>query len=211
MSIRYTLTLLAVGVAASAVLVVAPFVWYLRALPISTTTSEPWAYFASYFSGMLSPILALLNLLLFAYIAIQITELQQTTLAAKRLSLDLYNEWHAEALHRSRRVIDAMVTKLKTAQGQLPTLSQFERDDSEDSTHVFRVYHFFEKWALLSRERQIDGTLLINVLATYTKWWEESFLKPLALGETNNDYCKTLALIEAEVLAKSPHRTLSIK
>jgi len=192
--------LVAAGVT-SILVTVTPFVYYLHSLPVSSTNAEPWAHFGTYFGGVLGPLLGFLNLLVVVYIAVRVAELQQTNLAAKRLTLDLYNEWHGDALHQSRIALSEVVEKLKAAPALGLTLSELERSNSETSKHAFRIYHFFEKWALLAREGQIDTVLLGKVLGSYASWWNEVYFQPIGAHEKDQYMASTLALIEREVFA----------
>lgn len=202
MNVRNLLILLAFAGVAAVVVTVIPFGWYLRTLPISTTSPEPWAHFGTYIGGILGPVFAFLNLVVVAYIAIRVTDLQQTGLATKRLTLDLYNEWHGEELHQSRIKITETIGGYSRSNALLPTLGEFENTGGENEKHAFRIYHFFEKWAHLAHECQIDSTLLCNMLATYVGWWKTEFFKPIMAREKEPFMVSTLELIEREVLSK---------
>lgn len=202
MSIRSFLLFLAIAGISSVVFTVAPFAWNLRDISISTTSPELWAHFGTYIGGILGPVFAFLNLVVVAYIAVRVTELQQTGLASKRLTLDLYNEWHSQDLHKSRINMTAVVEWYARSNAPLPTLSEFERNGGDNEVHAFRIYHFFEKWAHLAHEHQIDSPLLSEMLTTYVNWWKTAFFAPLIARENDPFVVGTLRLIEREVLSK---------
>lgn len=202
MEIGKLITLLAIVGIVSVGLTVVPYVLYLGALPISSASPEPWAHFGTYVGGVLGPVFAFLNLVVVAYIAIRVTELQQTGLATKRLILDLYNEWHGDELHQSRIEISDLIESNKLKQIPLPTLRKLECDDMKIGKHAFRIYHFFEKWVHLTHERQIDSGLLCNMLTTYADWWNAEFFTPIRSRETDKFMIGTFNLIEAEVFSK---------
>jgi hypothetical protein len=178
------------------------YAFNFRALEISSSDPAGWAQFGAYFSGILSPTFALINLLVIVYIAIRIKELQETQLSAKRLTLDLYKEWHEEKLHKSRIEVDELITKHKVTETPLPTLSELERDFASKNVaeHAFRVYHFFEKWAVLASAHEIDNKPLAALLGTYTEWWRDEFFERLLERETDRFMKPTLQLIFTHVL-----------
>lgn len=192
----------AIAVVAYMSIAVGLFAWNLRELPISSTGAQPWAYFGTYIGGVLGPAFALTNLVVIAYIAIRVNELQQTGLATKRLTLDLYRDWHSDELHQSRIKVTELIETLKKGQSQLPTLSEFEHAGTAVGIHTFRIYHFFERWAHLAHERQIDSLLLGNMLKTYAGWWNRELFIPLRSRETDEFMIGTLVLIEREVFSK---------
>lgn len=182
-----------------------PYMWFSRAATISSTESAAWGNFGSYVGGILGPAFGLLNLLAVIYIAIRINELQQRDLVTKRLSIDLFTEWHAEALHRSRIAISDLIAAVQRGERQLPTLSTLEQVEPELSRHAFRLYHFFERWAVLARESQIDERLLQSALGGRARWYEQMFFSPIRLREEDRYMRDTLNLIEEQVFSKLDH------
>ena len=181
------------------------YAFNFRALNLSSSDPAPWAQFGAYVSGILSPTFALINLLVVVYIAIRVKELQETQLSSKRLTLDLYKEWHEEKLHKSRIEVDGLITQSKVTKTPLPMLSAMERDETGKTTaeHAFRVYHFFEKWAVLAHAREIDNKLLAQLLGTYIEWWRDEFFLQMLKGETDRYMKATLTLIFKFVLDPS--------
>lgn len=126
-------------------------------------------------------------------------------LAERRIdrALQLYDEWHTPAMHASRIQVSNFVEHRRAqALPSLPTLGAFERaqgtpgDLTSRADHVFRVVHFFERWALLHRDDLLDQVLALRLLGAYATWYRSHLLVPLAVGETNPDFVELLALIE---------------
>jgi hypothetical protein len=184
-----------------------PYVIAFGALPINTTKPELWAHFATYFSGVLGPLLSILNLVAIVYIAVQLTQLQQSAVASKRLSLDLYSDWHAQELHSSRIEVSKLLAELTEATTPLPTLSEVEDKYVAQEDHVFRIYHFFEKWALLCRENQIDAKLLQTLLGGYAGWWRDEYFSKIRPRETDPYMQPVLELIHEQVFMHAPQRS----
>lgn len=198
-----TAFLLTSGVSLLCVLVtLVPYMAFLGTLKMATTDPEPWAHFGTYFGGVLGPLLAFVNLLALVYIAVQLTQAQQTELATKRLTLDLYNDWHSDHLHESRIIVSGLIEAHRIAGTPMPTMSEFEKMNCTDTKHAFRVYHFFEKWALLTRERQTDTVLLIGMLGSYGDWWRKSFFGVITPREVDTHMARTLNLIETQVFSR---------
>lgn len=142
--------------------------------PPSKNTNE-WFEFGSYFAGLLGPILGLLNLAALLFIAVRVTTMQQTSLAAKRLSMDLYTEWHSESLHESRRIVSDLISSCEKNQRPMPTLSELEISNAQLRVHAFRLYQFFEKWAVLSELREVDEQILKKALGSRAHWYRNHF------------------------------------
>ena len=188
----------------SALLVTLPYVWYFRDLPISETKPEAWANFGSYFGGIFGPVLAFLNLLAVAFIAVRVVDAQQHQVAAKKLSVDLLTEYHAEPMHKTRIALDELIENAARNSSRLPTLSEYERTDPTNSPHAFRLYHFYEKWAVLEKHGQIDAPLLADALASRTVWWRDHFFEPIMLQEKDRHILATLRMIKTHVLDQTP-------
>ncbi len=192
--------LITLAFVASAILVALPYVWYFRHLPISETKPEAWANFGSYFGGLFVPVLAFLNLIAVAFIAVRVVDAQQHQVAAKKLSVDLLTEYHAEPMHMTRIALDELIENAMRNNSRIPTLSEYERTDPTNSPHAFRLYHFYEKWAVLAKHGQIDAPLLADALSSRTAWWREKFFEPIMAHEKDRHIQSTLRLISAHVL-----------
>lgn len=100
----------------------------------------------------------------------------QKDLIKKRLSLDLFDEWHAPEMHMSRIKVGEWIQRHHQSEVPLPTLSTIDRSADEDRQHVFRIVHFFEKWALLQAAEDIDFVVMRRLLGEYAVWWKEHFI-----------------------------------
>ena len=188
----------------SAMLVALPYIWFFHDLPISDSKPEAWANFGSYFGGIFGPLLAFLNLIAVAFIAVRVVDAQQHQVAAKKLTVDLLNEYHSEPMHKTRIAMDELIENAARNQSRIPTLSEFERTDPTNSPNAFRLYHFYEKWAVLAKHNQLDAELLADALASRTIWWRKHFFEPLAVHEKDTHIQETLRMIKQHVLDAAP-------
>jgi hypothetical protein len=197
--------LLLAAAAVACILVIGAFYITFHAFPVQRD-SGAWSNFGSYFGGMLGPILGVLNLGALLFIAVRVTEVQQTTLATKRLSLDLYSEWHAPPLHESRRIVSDLISLVERNEWSMPTLSGLGETEAELRIHAFRLYHFFERWAVLVELREVDEAILKNALASRALWYRRYFFEPIRQTETNSDIRCSLDRIEVFVFSRLPGR-----
>ena len=117
-------------------------------------------------------------------------------------ALRVYDEWHTPLVHESRIQVSNFLELVQEGKiATLPTLTDFERFQREPSTlspyadHFFRVVHYFERWALIYADNLLDHSLAARLLGSYTRWYDERLLKPLAVGESNPDFVKLLEII----------------
>ncbi|NVK41353.1 MAG: hypothetical protein HWE39_08920 [Oceanospirillaceae bacterium] len=185
----------------SCVLVIGAFCLVFYDLPFSKDSGD-WSNFGSYFGGLLSPILGVLNLCALLLIAVRVTEAQQKTLATKRLSLDLYSEWHEPSLHESRRVVSDLISSVSRNERVLNTLSELEQSELDLRVHAFRLYHFFEKWAVLVELNEVDEVILNKALASRALWYRQYFFEPIREAESNTEIRSSLDRIETIVFSK---------
>jgi hypothetical protein len=204
MTFRRIAVLISLAFLGSALLVALPYVWSFRDLPISDTKPEAWANFGSYVGGIFGPVLAFLNLIAVAFIAVRVVDAQQHQVAAKKLSVDLLNEYHSEPMHKTRIALDELIENVSRNQSRMPTLSEFERTDPTNSPNAFRLYHFYEKWAVLAKHKQLDAELLTDALASRTIWWNKHFFEPLVAHEKDPHIQEALRMIQHYVLDKAP-------
>jgi hypothetical protein len=203
LTFRQIAILITFAFVSSALFVVLPYVWYFHDLPIAETKPEAWANFGSYFGGIFGPVLAFLNLLAVAFIAVRVVDSQQHQVAAKKLSIDLLTEYHAESMHETRIALDELIENAALNKSRIPTLSEFERSDQTISAHAFRLYHFYEKWAVLAKHGHIDALLLADALSSRTVWWQEHFFEPIMSYEKDRHIQATLHMIKKHVLEPS--------
>jgi hypothetical protein len=190
---------------------IGPYLWAFGSWRIDTHTPELWAHFGTYLSGVLGPLLAVLNLLAIVYIAVQLTQLQQIDLASKRLSLDLFVEWHDREMHTSRIKVSKLLTEYRANNRQLPSLTDFEVEakdvEAKDvEADIFRIYHFFEKWALLVQEKHVEPKLLQSLLGGYAAWWNEQYFSDIEKRETDEYMLPVLQTIKTHVFLHAKSR-----
>ncbi|TDM06048.1 MAG: hypothetical protein C4K60_15405 [Ideonella sp. MAG2] len=179
-----------------------PYVYYLGEFGVSKD-HQAWASFGGYFGGVLGPLLAFANLLAVAWIGTVVVTRQQEQVIRKQLTLDMLNEYHADPLHKSRVALDELIEKAERHSGALPSLSEFERTDPTNSPNAFRLYQFFEKWAVLARTGNVDNDLLLAALGGRVSWWKEKFFDRIAARESDPHIRESLKQIEAHVLTKA--------
>lgn len=199
MTFRRIAILITFAFVGSALFVVLPYVWYFHELPIAETKPEAWANFGSYFGGIFGPVLAFLNLLAVAFIAVRVVDTQQHQLTAKKLSIDLLTEYHADSMHKTRIALDELIENAARNKSRIPTLSELEQSDPTTSAHAFRLYHFYEKWAVLAKHGNIDTLLLADALSSRTVWWQEHFFEPIMSCERDRHIQATLHMIKTHV------------
>ena len=115
----------------------------------------------------------------------------------------MLSEYHSDPMHRTRIALDDLIEVAARNSGILPSLSEFERTDPHNSPNAFRLYHYFEKWAVLARTDNLDNELLIAALGGRVGWWQEKFFRPIAARETDQHILKSLREIEIQVLSKT--------
>lgn len=160
--------------------------------------SGAWSNFATYFSGLFGPIVAMVNLFALLLVAVVVTDHQQNALASKRLALDMLAQWNGAELHESRRVVSDLIDAVD-GPGQLPTLRELELARSAPSLHAFRLYHFFEQWAVLHAMGEIDHKILATAIGSRALWYRDHFFGPITDREKNPDILRTLKLIESNL------------
>lgn len=107
--------------------------------------------------------------------------------------------WHSESLHLSRIALDGLIKEHRKTGKPIPSFSEFENAPDELEKHAFRIFHFFERWALLARAKYVDRDLLAGVLGHYAGWWQEEFFAPIQAREQDSGISDTLTLIKREL------------
>jgi hypothetical protein len=51
--------------------------------------------------------------------------------------------------------------------------------------HFFRIYQFFERWAVLAKQRDIDQQIASEYMKPYKQWYLEHFIEPWRKNETD--------------------------
>ncbi len=115
-------------------------------------------------------------------------------------TIELYNEWHSDKMREARIFVSAWTKEQFEKNSAIPSLTKIENEGGTVEYHVFAIIHFFEKWALLSKNEVIDKGLLINLLSSYLVWYETNIIDPLLIAdERNQDFKNLLKLIKREV------------
>jgi hypothetical protein len=203
MTLRLAIIAVLLAFALCVALALGPYIWAFGSLRVDTTKPELWAHFGTYLSGVLGPLLAILNILAIVYIAVQLTQLQQADTASKKLSLDLYNEWHGKEMHESRIEISRSIAKFRKEKRVFPALSKIEGQSLISVIDVFRIYHFFEKWALLVQEKHVEPKLLQTLLGGYAAWWSEEYFADAMNKETDQYMASMLKTMHCCVFSKA--------
>lgn len=124
----------------------------------------------------------------------------------KRSTLDLYDEWHNSDTRLSRRFVSAWVKEKAKSRSPVPALSEIEDMGGDVEDHVFKLIHYFEKWALLSKLDEVDTQMLLRILPSYVQWYETNLIDPLLrTDERNQDFVNLLKLIKRYVFVDSAH------
>lgn len=187
------------------IIVVAPYVYVLGPNGMSSD-HQAWASFGGYLGGTLGPLLSLANLVAVAWIGTVIVGRQQELIMRKQLTVDLLNEYHSDLMHKARIALDELIVVAERDSSPLPSLSEFERTDPTNSPNAFRLYHFFEKWAVLARTGNVDNSLLLAALGGRVGWWQEKFFRRVGERETDQYIQESLQEIQTQVLSKARHR-----
>lgn len=182
-------------------IVIAPYYGHLSSEDLSSN-HQAWASFGSYFGGTVGPLLSLVNLLAVAWIGTTVAKRQQDQLVRKQLTIDLLNEYHSNLMHKTRISLHELITKAEKDPSLLLSLSDFEKKDPINSENSFRIYHFFEKWAVLEKTKNIDNTLLLAALGGRVKWWKEKFFSKIIEKENDPDIRESLRMIESQIFSK---------
>lgn len=193
---------LVLATALSIAVVLTPYLWVFGTQGLSSD-HQAWSSFGGYFGGVLGPVLAFANLIAVAWIGTVIVSRQQEHVIKKQLTMDMLSEFHAEPMHSTRIALDELIESAQRNGGLLPSLSEFERIDPVCSPHAFRLYHYFEKWAVLSKTGNVDDQLLLAGLGGRVTWWDEKFFRPITARETDPFIQKSLLDIRRHILERA--------
>ena len=94
--------------------------------------------------------------------------------ARKRVTLDLYNEFHSDLFPAREKAEELIETMSDAERGSTAALKTHE-----DQVSVWRVLHFFQKWGVLRQKGQLDDNLAWELLGFYYEWWEKIYLRKL--------------------------------
>lgn len=116
-------------------------------------------------------------------------------------TLALYNEWHSPEFKKSVTYVTDWLQSLQTNHKKFPSLSRIEQEGGDLELNIFRLIHFYEKWALLSKSGVVDKILIFKLLCFYSNHFERYLLTPLCdIKEDNSDFINLMKLIKKEIL-----------
>jgi hypothetical protein len=117
--------------------------------------------------------------------------IEHRRLARRGLTLDLYQAWNSDEVHRARVSAE---TVLKSNKNLDAPRSYRELQDEllrngnlEDWIAVNRVLHFHRECGVLLRVGAIDRKLLYRLLGHYFEYWIDSYLEPLSVVSRQRD------------------------
>jgi hypothetical protein len=115
---------------------------------------------------------------------------EQNKLERKKLSLELYKEWHSEELTLLRKQA-ALLLKNGEPLKNLAQLTQVFDAGKEPAAGqayaVIGVFHFFERWAYLKQAELLDHELLAKMLCNnVVDWWHVKMLEKLKIVHERN-------------------------
>lgn len=171
--------LLAVYVAA----VVGVFVWNFGSRPLDVSDTAAWGQTGDYFSGLLNPALALLNVAVIVYLAIEVQRLSEAQRERKQESaqrvqtaVELHREWNSEGLYQSRTSAGKLVRRF-------PAASYFEIEAQvpyEEASHIWVVVGFFQRLEFLARHGKLESVMVKELFGElFVWWWVVSFANQL--------------------------------
>lgn len=125
-------------------------------------------------------------------------------LERERTTLRLYDEWHSDEMDNARIIVGAMIRKHQESGEPLPTLTAlgWDRAVNDEARLVFKIVHFFERWALLEKAKLIDIGLRNDFLASYLKWWNDNLFVPLEQHEETIEHLREVRNVIREILMK---------
>lgn len=134
---------------------------------------------------------------------------QELGRARTHLAVALFDEWHSPSMHETRTAVFDFLVNRQQQDETLPSLVDLERTPDANGRQIFRVLHFFEKWALLESTGELDGKLLRRLLAPYTDWWRSTLLDRLEPGEDRHEYVEILRLARVAVADRAADSSLA--
>jgi hypothetical protein len=100
------------------------------------------------------------------------------------------------AIDAAQRCMDRYANRQQLTQTGLTdpfVPSPQELDEPElKEFHFFRIYQFFERWAMLARQRDIDQKAASDYMKPYKQWYLEHFIEPWRKSETDEYILKSL-------------------
>lgn len=100
-------------------------------------------------------------------------------------------EKEAAAAYRKR--YDQSVVVAKSEGSTLISPLPHALDDPElKEFHFFRIYQFFERWAQLVKNSDIDHAVACDYMSSYKSWYLERYIKPWSMSEKDPYICNQL-------------------
>jgi hypothetical protein len=123
--------------------------------------------------------------------------------AKRRRAQDLFLEWHSKEIRESRIYLSRW-RLISDKRGHLPSLGHIENAAADEyriryrspdiasgvnradlheldnlelrEFHAFKLYQFFERWALLVKNNDIDYRSTNEYMRSYKDWWLDNFI-----------------------------------
>jgi hypothetical protein len=161
------------------ILLLLPIIFWVVQFHEFTYSAKPedWAFFATYFGGLLGTMLSLLNLGVIIYLATVVRAIQkQEDNSAKKYDTlaELHKEWNGEQVYRSRDI--AFTYLLKNPGINLKEISE-SPDRPNELAHVWIVQGFFERLQALIHYEMVQKEVAIELFGQIFVWWDEFLFK----------------------------------
>ena len=134
----------------------------------------------------------------------------------RRNALDLYAEWHSSSMSETRQRVEASLAEMRKNGLEIPNLDRLHGVDeaafyvSNAKADFMRVFHFWEKCAILGFYGHVDTDLLSGLLCSYIIWHHRSFLRELGRDLQDVEYRKTLDMIQTQLLVPAERHAPSL-
>lgn len=143
-----------------------------------------WGQFGDYIGGILNPLFALLNLTIFAYVAITFQKINDREKKADeesedriKIVLELHREWNEQSNYRSRAIAGRLVRLIPNT----TVLKIEENCSAEEVVHIWIVIGFFLRLNYLVEHEKVHKKMTAELFGElFTWWWVVSFEKQLA-------------------------------
>lgn len=155
-------------------IVIGLFVWNFHSSPWEANDPAAWGQFGDYVGGLLNPALAVLNVAVVIYLAVEVQHLSEAQRDRKQESaqriqtaVELHREWNSEVLYHSRTTAGTLVR-------EFPELSFFEIEEkvaNERASHIWVVVGFFQRLEFLARHGKLESDMVRELFAELFLWW----------------------------------------
>ena len=149
-------------------------------------SSDPgsWGQFGDYLGGLINPFFALLNLATVIFIAIKVSDFQyqqraefERTIEQDRLVFDLFHEWNAQQMYRTR--IGAW--DLVGSHRDIDLQGIDERLlDKDTAVQIWVVVGFFSRLGILAQQKKAGRDMVVKLFGEiFYCWWLGCFKRQL--------------------------------